>query len=52
MNKKGRRLTVLMALVLLALVAAVGVYVYKQHEYSVSTQYYDSLRGCLRWRCL
>lgn len=52
MKNKGRGLTVLIALVLIALVAAVAVYAYKQHEYSVSTDYYDSLRGYLRWRCL
>nr|MBR4281096.1 hypothetical protein [Clostridia bacterium] len=52
MKKKGNGLTVLIVLLVVAFVAVAAVYLFKQYEYGVSTDYYDSLRGLMTWRCL
>jgi len=49
--KKNRVLIVVLALLVLALVAVIGVIVYKQMEYRAGEAFYDSLRGAVsRWR--
>ena len=43
--KNGRGMKLLIALLVVALAAVVAVIVWKQHEYGVSEQFYDNLRG-------
>ena len=43
--KNGRGLKILIALLIVALVAVAALIVFKQHEYGVSEQFYDNLRG-------
>lgn len=52
MKKRGNGLKLLIVLLAAVLVAVTAVYLYKQYEYSVSTDYYESLRGFLNRRCL
>lgn len=46
--KNGRGLKLLLALLIVALAAVLAVIVWRQHEYGVSEQYYDTLRGLMR----
>ena len=46
-NKGGRWLTILIVALVIALIAVVAVIVWKQREYSVSDEFYVSLRGAL-----
>ena len=39
-----KKLNLLLIVLVLALVAVVGVIVFKQHEYQQSAEYYESLR--------
>ncbi|MBQ7887826.1 MAG: hypothetical protein IJ313_13185 [Clostridia bacterium] len=49
--KKNKVLAVVLALLVLALVAVVGVIVYKQAEYQAGEAFYESLRGAAKgWR--
>ena len=43
-KKRGRGLIVLLVVLVLALAAVAGVIAFKEHEYGVSADYYDSLR--------
>ena len=48
--KNGRGMKLLIALLAVALIAVLAVIAWKQHEYSVSEQFYDNLRGLAgRW---
>lgn len=49
--KNGRGMKLLIALLVVALAAVVAVIVWKQHEYGVSEQFYENLRGFIggRW---
>lgn len=50
--KNGRGMKLLLVLLVVALAAVLAVILFKQHEYGVSEQYYDTLRGWLvngRW---
>lgn len=52
-KKKGRGLTLLIVVLCVALAAVVALIIYKQNEYRVSTDYYNSLRvGAAAWRRL
>ena len=46
-KKGGRWLTILIVALVIALIAVVAVIVWKQREYSVSDEFYGSLRGAL-----
>lgn len=46
-KKGGTWLKMLTIILLVALIAVVGVIVWKQREYSVSDEFYGSLRGAL-----
>lgn len=46
-KKGGRWLTILIVALVIALIAVVAVIVWKQQEYSVSDEFYGSLRGAL-----
>ena len=48
--KNGRRLKLLLVLLILALAAVLAVMLWKQYEYGVSEQFYDNLRGLARRR--
>ena len=43
--KNGRGMKLVIALLAVALVAVLTVILWKQHEYGVSEQFYDNLRG-------
>lgn len=48
--KNGRGMKLLIALLAVALIAVLAVIAWKQHEYGVSEQFYDNLRGLAgRW---
>ena len=50
--KNGRGMKLLLVLLAAALAAVLAVILFKQYEYGVSEQYYDTLRGLLingRW---
>ena len=46
-KKGGRWLTILIVALVIALIAVVAVIVWKKREYSVSDEFYGSLRGAL-----
>ena len=51
MKKRGKKgghwMTILIVALVIALIAVVAVIVWKQREYSVSDEFYGSLRGAL-----
>lgn len=46
-KKGGHRMTILIVALVIALIAVVAVIVWKKREYSVSDEFYGSLRGAL-----
>lgn len=48
-KKNGNGIKAAIVLLVIALIAVVAVIVWKQWEYSSSTEFYDSLRGALHY---
>lgn len=46
-KKKGRRLTALIVVLVIALIAVAGLIAWKQWEYAAGAGFYDGLRGGL-----